>query len=109
MNGLKQAKRLVPGPVIHATPIRIVTGATNWLKTAIFKGAEMIIDRKEQLRRAYQRYKARRQAKAGIFPMWKAVAVIDGAMQAGATFDEAKDALFEILSEQGLKLRADIR
>lgn len=58
---------------------------------------------------AEARRKAKRQAAAGILPLWKAAAIIDAAMQQGATFEEAHAALMDILAAQGLKLRADIR
>lgn len=54
--------------------------------------------------------KAKRQAAAGILPMWKAAGIIDIAMRDyGATFTEAYEALTDIITERGLKIRADIR
>lgn len=59
---------------------------------------------------AEARRKAKRQAAAGILPMWKAAGVIDIAMREhGATFAEAYEALREVIATQGLRLRADIR
>lgn len=59
---------------------------------------------------AEARRKAKRQAAAGILPMWKAVGIIDIAMRYhGATFAEAYEALTDIITERGLKIRADIR
>lgn len=59
---------------------------------------------------AEARRKAKRQAAAGILPMWKAAGIIDIAMRDhGATFAEAYEALTEIITERGLKIRADVR
>lgn len=59
---------------------------------------------------AEARRKAKRQAAAGILPMWKAAGIIDIAMRDyGATFAEAYEALTDIITERGLKIRADIR
>lgn len=59
---------------------------------------------------AEARRKAKRQAAAGILPMWKAAGIIDIAMRDyGATFAEAYEALRDIITERGLKIRADIR
>lgn len=61
-------------------------------------------------RAAEARRKAKRQAAAGILPMWKAAGIIDIAMRDyGATFAEAYEALTDIITERGLKIRADIR
>lgn len=61
---------------------------------------------KETHRRAEARRRAKRQAAAGIFPIWKAAAVIQAAMDGGATFDEAYAALLDVLDARGLKIRA---
>lgn len=61
-------------------------------------------------RAAEARRKAKRQAAAGILPIWKAAGIIDIAMRGhGATFAEAYEALTDIITERGLKIRADIR
>lgn len=54
---------------------------------------------------AETRRRRRRQIAAGIIPAWKAALVIDAAMQEGATFQEAAQALFEVLEERGQKIR----
>jgi len=79
--------------------------------------SERIAARREQMKAASRRQdtkrnplrKAKRQAAAGIFPMWKGVAIIDSALKMGFTFQESMDALNEVLAEQGMKLRADCR
>lgn len=59
---------------------------------------------------AEARRKSKRQAAAGILPIWKVAGIIDIAMRDhGATFAEAYEALTEIITERGLKIRADIR
>ena len=71
--------------------------------------AERAAAKREQNRQATARRKAKRQSAAGILPLWKAVAVIATAMDGGASFADAYEALNEVLHAQGMKIRADIR
>jgi hypothetical protein len=53
-------------------------------------------------KRYKQKLKEKRQLKAGICPLWKATAMIKGAMNAGATYEEAEQITLEVLHERGL-------
>lgn len=55
------------------------------------------------------RRKEKRQQQLGIFPFWKAETVIEILKQRGYTFDEAFEALQDVIQAQGLRLRADQR
>jgi len=72
--------------------------------------AERAIARGKQIQARLARRKAQRQKKAGILPLWKAEVIIDLAMeQGGATFDEAYNALVDVIQSKGLRLRAGTR
>ena len=72
--------------------------------------AERAIARGQQIQARLARRKIQRQQQAGILPMWKAEVIIDLAMeQGGASFDEAYNALVDVIQSKGLRLRAGTR